>query len=57
MMPFIAALGYDAFDPAEVVPEFIADVGIKKAKKLILPSNMTALANSSTPLRCWLAML
>src|SRR3989440_10914664 len=33
-MPFIAALGYDAFDPAEVVPEFIADVGIKKGEKV-----------------------
>jgi predicted type IV restriction endonuclease len=34
VMPFIAALGYDVFDPAEVVPEFIADVGIKKGEKV-----------------------
>jgi len=40
VMPFISALGYDVFDPAEVVPEFVADVGLKKAKKLIMPSNM-----------------
>ena len=29
IMPFIRALGYDVFDPNEVVPEFTADVGIK----------------------------
>jgi hypothetical protein len=34
VMPFIAALGYDVFDPAEVVPEYIADVGIKKGEKV-----------------------
>lgn len=34
IMPFISALGYDVFDPAEVVPEFIADVGIKKGEKV-----------------------
>ncbi len=34
VMPFIAALGYNLFDPAEVVPEFIADVGIKKGEKI-----------------------
>lgn len=34
IMPFIAALGYDVFDPTEVVPEFTADVGIKKGEKI-----------------------
>lgn len=34
VMPFIAALGYDVFDPTEVVPEFVADVGIKKGEKV-----------------------
>ena len=34
IMPFIDALGYDIFDPTEVVPEFIADVGIKKGEKV-----------------------
>jgi hypothetical protein len=34
VMPFISALGYDVFDPAEVVPEFTADVGIKKGEKV-----------------------
>src|SRR5256886_1401406 len=34
VMPFISALGYNVFDPAEVVPEFTADVGIKKGEKV-----------------------
>jgi hypothetical protein len=34
VLPFIRALGYDPFDPTEVVPEFIADVGIKKGEKI-----------------------
>lgn len=34
VMPFIAALGYDVFDPTEVVPEFTADVGTKKGEKV-----------------------
>jgi hypothetical protein len=34
VMPFIAALGYDVFNPQEVVPEFTADIGIKKGEKV-----------------------
>lgn len=35
VMPFISAvLGYDVFNPSEVIPEFIADVGIKKGEKI-----------------------
>lgn len=34
VMPFIQALGYDVFDPEEVVPEFTADVGTKKGEKV-----------------------
>ena len=34
IMPFIGALGYNVFDPTEVVPEFTADVGIKKGEKV-----------------------
>lgn len=34
IMPFIAALGYDVFNPHEVVPEFICDLGIKKGEKV-----------------------
>ena len=33
-MPFIATLGYDVFNPTEVVPEFTADIGIKKGEKV-----------------------
>jgi len=34
VMPFISLLGYDIFDPTEVIPEFVADVGIKKGEKV-----------------------
>lgn len=34
ILPFIAALGYDIFDPHEVNPESVADVGIKKGEKV-----------------------
>lgn len=34
IMPFIAALGYDVFNPQEVVPEFTADIGTKKGEKV-----------------------
>lgn len=34
IMPFISALGYDVFNPSEVVPEFIADIGTKKGEKV-----------------------
>lgn len=34
IMPFINALGYDVFNPTEVVPEFTADIGTKKGEKV-----------------------
>lgn len=34
IMPFIQALGYDVFNPVEVIPEYCADVGIKKGEKV-----------------------
>lgn len=34
VLPFIQALGYDVFDPLEVVPEFTADFGIKRGEKV-----------------------
>lgn len=37
IMPFIKLLGYDVFNPFEVVPEFVADIGIKREKRLITP--------------------
>jgi hypothetical protein len=34
VMPFLNTLGYDVFNPDIVVPEFIADVGVKKGEKV-----------------------
>jgi len=34
IMPFFQMMGYDIFNPMEFVPEFTADVGIKKAEKV-----------------------
>ncbi|WP_370588655.1 restriction endonuclease [Pseudonocardia sp. C8] len=35
VMPFIGSvLGYDVFNPSEVIPEFTADVGVKKGEKI-----------------------
>lgn len=34
IMPFFSMLGYDVFNPHEFVPEFTADVGIKKGEKV-----------------------
>ena len=34
VLPFINALGYNVFDPTEVVPEYTADVGIKRGEKV-----------------------
>lgn len=34
VLPFIRELGYDIFNPTEVIPEFTADVGIKKGEKV-----------------------
>lgn len=34
IMPFINALGYNVFDPLEVTPELVADVGTKKGEKV-----------------------
>ena len=34
IMPFFSMLGYDVFNPTEFIPEFTADVGIKKGEKV-----------------------
>lgn len=34
IMPVLNALGYNVFDPLEVIPEFTADVGLKKNEKV-----------------------
>lgn len=34
IMPFLQILGYDVFNPMEVVPEFVCDIGTKKGEKI-----------------------
>lgn len=34
VLPFIQALGYDVFNPLEVVPEYTCDIGTKKGEKI-----------------------
>jgi predicted type IV restriction endonuclease len=34
ILPFIQALGYDVFNPLEVLPEFTCDIGTKKGEKI-----------------------
>ena len=34
ILPFFSLLGYDVFNPLEFIPEFVADVGIKKGEKV-----------------------
>ena len=33
IMPFLQAMGYDVFNPLEVMPEFTCDIGTKKEKR------------------------
>lgn len=34
IMPFIRELGYDVFNPLEVTPELVADIGMKQGEKI-----------------------
>lgn len=34
VLPFLQALGYDVFNPLEVTPEFVCDIGTKKGEKI-----------------------
>ena len=34
VMPFFQILGYDVFNPLEFVPEYVADIGLKKGEKV-----------------------
>ena len=34
IMPFLQVMGYDVFDPHEVVPEYTCDIGTKKGEKI-----------------------
>lgn len=39
VMPFINnVLGYDVFDPTEVIPEFVCDIERRKVKRLTMQS-------------------
>ncbi|MGS1108208.1 hypothetical protein ACVCNH_18285 [Achromobacter anxifer] len=55
VMPFIHnILGYDVFDPNEVTPEFIADVGTKKGEKVdyaILQNSQIQILDKSVRLK------
>lgn len=46
VMPFIAALGYDVFNPLEVIPEFVADLGIKRRESRLLHSKRWSADNN-----------
>lgn len=34
ILPFFQAMGYDVFNPLEVMPEFTCDIGTKKGEKI-----------------------
>jgi len=34
ILPFLRCLGFDVFDPSQVIPEYIADIGLKKGEKI-----------------------
>jgi predicted type IV restriction endonuclease len=42
ILPVINALGYNVFDPLEVIPEFVSDVGTKKGEKVDFVITMNA---------------
>jgi hypothetical protein len=52
IMPFFQLLGYDVFNPNEFVPEYVADVGIKKGEKvdyaIILDDKVTILIEAKS---------
>jgi len=34
IMPFLQTLGYDVFNPLEIIPEYVTDIGTKKGEKI-----------------------
>lgn len=52
IMPFFQLLGYDVFNPNEFIPEYVADVGIKKGEKvdyaIILNNAVTVLIEAKS---------
>lgn len=47
--PVIQALGYDIFDPLQVVPEFTCDIGTKKGEKI----DYALMDENNSPLILW----
>lgn len=60
IMPFFSMLGYDVFNPQEFVPEYTADVGIKKGEKVdyaIMKDDTPVIQLNANPyLKIWSAM-
>ena len=52
IMPFFSLLGYDVFNPLEFIPEFTADIGIKKGEKvdyaIVLDETLTILVEAKS---------
>lgn len=52
VMPFFQILGYDVFNPTEFIPEYTADVGIKKGEKvdyaILLSGELTLLIEAKS---------
>lgn len=53
VLPFLAALGYDVFNPTEVVPEYTADVGIKKGEKVDYAIMRDDVPQILIEVKCW----
>lgn len=56
VMPFISSiLGYDVFDPTEVIPEYVCDIGTKKGEKIdyaILRANANGTSEIQILIEC-----
>lgn len=46
IIPFFSALGYDVFDPTEVIPEYIADFAIRRAGQMEKVDYAISISNS-----------
>ena len=53
VLPFLSALGYDVFNPMEVVPEFTADVGTKKGEKVDYAIFRDGQPQILVEVKCW----
>lgn len=53
VLPFLNALGYDVFNPSEVVPEFTADVGTKKGEKVDYAIMRDGVPQILVEVKCW----